>query len=254
MKKFIYSWNPLSKGARSLAAASGFRRVRHHRSRFKGHPGKLLVNWGASSFPSPEMAKCAVVNHPSYVRVASDKRKTFELLRMKRYPFLPWFCVDFNEAVAWLELHPKRSIVARMILNGHGGQGIEITSHPEALPRNAGMYVEYVAKKEEYRIHVLQEKLFMQQKKRRVEVPDHLVDWRIRTHGNGFNYVHLDVRPPDDVIRAAKESALLLGLSFCAIDIGWNEKHQKAVFFEANTAPGLEGTTLREYADFLKSL
>jgi D-alanine-D-alanine ligase-like ATP-grasp enzyme len=40
-----------------------------------------------------------------------------------------------------------------------------------------------------------------------------------------------------------------LGLYFGAADVIWNDKEQRAYVLEVNTAPGLEGTTLENYAN-----
>jgi D-alanine-D-alanine ligase-like ATP-grasp enzyme len=78
------------------------------------------------------------------------------------------------------------------------------------------------------------------------------VDWRVRNHGNGFNYARVDVQPPEDITRAAVEAVRILGLHFGAVDIGWNEREKRATIYEVNTAPGLEGSTLHDYVGAIR--
>jgi glutathione synthase/RimK-type ligase-like ATP-grasp enzyme len=40
-----------------------------------------------------------------------------------------------------------------------------------------------------------------------------------------------------------------LGLDFGAVDIIWNEREDKCYVLEVNTAPGLQGSTLENYAN-----
>jgi D-alanine-D-alanine ligase-like ATP-grasp enzyme len=41
-------------------------------------------------------------------------------------------------------------------------------------------------------------------------------------------------------------------LDFGAVDVIWNEKQQRAYVLEVNTAPGLEGQTVDDYARGIK--
>jgi glutathione synthase/RimK-type ligase-like ATP-grasp enzyme len=40
-----------------------------------------------------------------------------------------------------------------------------------------------------------------------------------------------------------------LGLDFGAVDIGWNRSTRRATVYEVNTAPYVEGTTAKMYAE-----
>lgn len=250
MKKYIYSWNPHSEGARKLAGELGWKRLRHQGSRFRGHPGKLVLNWGASELP-PEVAKCRIINHPGRVQKATNKMAFY--LAMMDQPFCPWFRAEKRLAAEWMREKEGRVILCRTVLNGHSGQGIVVAETPEQLV-DAPLYVEYVPKKWEYRVHVLGGKVSVQQKKRRNGLDDNEVDYRIRNHGNGFVYARDGVVPPQPVIDAAGLAVTVLGLHFGAVDIGWNVKHERATVYEVNTAPGLEGGTVLEYAEFMRGL
>jgi len=151
-------------------------------------------------------------------------------------------------------LSEKKAVVCRTILNGHSGAGIVIATNEEELV-DAPLYVEYIPKKEEYRVHIFKgEVLHCQRKARKLEHPADKVNWQIRNHANGFIF---EIKEPEDVPEMCIEQALLavqaVGLDFGAVDVIWNEKQQKAYVLEINTAPGLEGSTLDKYVEaFIK--
>jgi glutathione synthase/RimK-type ligase-like ATP-grasp enzyme len=249
---YIYSWNPHSAGAKKLAKALGWKRIRHEGSRFRGRADKLVVNWGSSEAPA-SVLRCTLVNMPGCVVLATNKLLTYTKLQQHEecQYLLPFFTQHKETAEKWRKEN-ERSMLCRLVINGHGGQGIRYVRHDEPMV-DAPLYVEYVAKKEEYRVHVLgPEKLSVQQKKRRLETPDAEVDWHIRNYRNGFIFARADVQPPELVVRAARDAVYHLGLHFGAVDIGWNDKHRRVTVYEVNTAPGLEGTTLSDYVDFFK--
>jgi hypothetical protein len=164
-------------------------------------------------------------------------------------------------------------IVCRTELAGHSGAGIVIAEHRDNLV-HAPLFVEYVKKQDEYRIHVGMKRwtphldyagepmaqgqfrddprivISMQKKKRRLECET--PNWQVRNHANGFIYARSEVNPPEAVIAAAKSALGASGLDFGAVDVIWNEGSKKAYVLEINTAPGLEGTTVQDYARFFK--
>jgi D-alanine-D-alanine ligase-like ATP-grasp enzyme len=89
----------------------------------------------------------------------------------------------------------------------------------------------------------------VQQKKKRRE---HEVDYRVRNYENGWVFARAGVTPPAGVVEQALAAVSALGLDFGAVDIGYNEKFNRAVVYEVNTAPGVEGTTLLNYGAKLK--
>lgn len=140
------------------------------------------------------------------------------------------------------------TIVERHILNGNSGAGIRLVE-PEENLSHAPLYVKYVPKKQEYRVHVCGgEAVDVQRKARRKDVEDGAINWKIRNHDNGFIFARNegDVTPPD-VIAQAVRGVNALGLAFGAVDVIFNEKEQKAYVLEVNTAPGLSGATLDGY-------
>jgi glutathione synthase/RimK-type ligase-like ATP-grasp enzyme len=112
------------------------------------------------------------------------------------------------------------------------------------------LYVEYIKKKEEYRVHVAFGHIIdVQRKGRNRDVPDEDVNWQVRNHGNGFIYMRGGVDIPDCCRSLALAAVESLGLDFGAVDVIWNEHEDRWYVLEVNTAPGLSGTTLEKYAD-----
>jgi D-alanine-D-alanine ligase-like ATP-grasp enzyme len=60
--------------------------------------------------------------------------------------------------------------------------------------------------------------------------------------------------PVDIVDNAALGAVSALGLDFGAVDVKCNRQGTRAAVLEVNTAPGLQGTTLRKYAEALMGL
>lgn len=241
----IYSQNAGSEGAKHLAEALDVRRIRHEGSRYVPRPGHKILNWGSSNLP--EYLKVAtIINKPEAVAVAVNKLSFFNKLNGNQ--FLPPFVTTLDEASAMID--GGHMVVCRTVLNGHSGQGIVLAEFKEQLV-NAPLYVQYIPKKEEYRVHIVDGQVIdIQQKARRHDVPD--PNWRIRNHANGFIYKREGVSPHPSVMEVGMETVKQLGLDFGAVDIIWNNKQERAYVLEVNTAPGLEGTTVEKYAEALR--
>ena len=170
---FIY---PYRKGSKSVKALreNGFKSIKLENSRFKGRPNKVVINYGSSRLP-PEVLKCRVINSPEAVSKAADKLSSFKA--MAEYGVsVPRFTESSEEASGW-----GVDVVLRHKLNGHSGEGIEIVGADHEEMPEAPLYVEYVKKKEEYRVHVFMgEVIDVQRKARKREVPDEEVNWQVR--------------------------------------------------------------------------
>ena len=187
----------------------------------------------------------------------SNKRLAFQVFRGNDVP-IPRF--SLTKPVSW-----TGDTVVRHKLTGHSGEGIEIVRASEPLP-DAPLYVEYIKKENEYRVHIGRcpsksdtadastSIISIQRKARRLETPDNEVNWQVRNHDNGFVYVRGGVNPPPAVMDAASRALVASGLDFGAIDVIYNRKEGKAYVLEINTAPGVEGTTVEDYAAFFSSL
>jgi glutathione synthase/RimK-type ligase-like ATP-grasp enzyme len=243
----LYPYNMGSAGAKALAQALGIKRIRHQ--------GKMvetgwLLNWGASAFKRP-IAAYGVLNKTGAVQKASNKLETFKALQGK--VGIPEWTESREEAMKWRE--KGVDVVVRHKLTGHSGEGIEIVPHDNLahiLPE-APLYVKYIPKTDEFRIHVFQgDAFFVQRKARKKEVPDEKVNWKIRNHQNGFIYAHQDVVVSEIARGEAVAAVAALGLDFGAVDMIYNKKQDKYYVLEVNTAPGLQGETLDRYVQKFK--
>lgn len=165
----------------------------------------------------------------------------------------PAFTTNKQEAFGWLV--NGATVVERHVLNGNSGAGIRLVEpNGEEGLQHAPLYVKYVPKKQEYRVHVCGGKAVdIQRKARRKDVEDDAINWKIRNHDNGFIFARNEdgVVPPDVPFQAVL-AVKLLGLDFGAVDVIFNDKEQKAYVLEVNTAPGLSGTTLEGYVSRFK--
>jgi len=241
----IYPYKPGSKGGKALAKSIGAKRIKHKGSRFRGGPNKTVINWGATELPE-QVTKCKVINPPEAVLRAADKLQFFKA--MEGQDLTPAFCTGLQEASEWVS--DGKIVVCRTMLRANSGRGIVIAEKEDELV-HAPLYVEYIKKKEEYRVHVYKGDCFdIQRKARRADTPDEQVNWRVRNHDNGFIFAREGVNESPYAERLhelARNSCCVLGLDFGAVDIIWNERRERGYVLEVNTAPGLEGTTLEKY-------
>ena len=123
-----------------------------------------------------------------------------------------------------------------------------LTSTDSLAHINAPLYVKYVKKQQEYRVHVFNGSVIdVQRKMRRTDTPDADVNWQVRNHCNGFIFGREGVELPDTALTMCVDSVSVLGLDFGAVDIIYNAHEDKYYVLEVNTACGLTGTTLEVY-------
>jgi glutathione synthase/RimK-type ligase-like ATP-grasp enzyme len=243
MSVYIYCGNPKSEGGKRLAEALGVKRLKHTGSTYVPKQGDVVINWGAVKLPSFHPA--TVVNED--VSVSSNKLEFFKVMPAS---ICPTWDTSKTNALWWLSLGHK--VVCRTVLNGSGGKGIVIAKTPSELV-DAPLFVIYQHKSDEYRVHVMKGKVIDLQKKARklsVENPN----WEVRNLAGGFIYKRHDITPPKQVLDVALECMKHLPLTFGAVDVIWNAEQERAYVLEVNSAPGLEGQTVTNYANAFKSL
>lgn len=189
--------------------------------------------------------------HPRYGNFRVDEPAPKQGPNVRTPEFTTYKYVAMN----WIQ--KGFTVVERHILNGNSGAGIRLVEPPKPGEevgehhqlQEAPLYVKYVPKKQEYRIHVCGgEAVDIQRKARRKDVADDAINWKIRNHDNGFIFArNEDGLIPPDVIEQAVSAVNVLGLDFGAVDVIFNDKEQKAYVLEVNTAPGLVGETLEGY-------
>lgn len=244
-----------SHSASALAAALGAQRLRIDptsglTTTYRPRDTHVVINWGNSRAGTLETL-VPIINPPSAVDAATNKRNFFQAL--DGTGLTPEYTTDQNVAQQWLD--DGNLVVCRTTLTGHSGEGIVLSSSTIPLA-DAPLYVKYVKKIDEFRVHVVDgEVVDIQQKRKRRDVDNSDVNYQIRNHSNGFVYCREDLNVPDPVTDVALSVMERLdGLDFGAVDIIWNSHHKRAYALEVNTAPGLEGTTQEVYANALSAL
>ena len=239
-KVFIYAYKNYSESARLLSWVIGAKRVRHENSKFKPSLKKFLINWGSTEMPG-DLWRCHIINHPLAVYQAVSKSRSLIMMKNNNVP-VPPFTFDKTKAEEWIK--DGHTVLARSLDKGRGGKGIEVCEGE--LPE-APLYVKYIPKAEEWRIHVAFGRVIDIQKKLAPD-PDRVKDWKVRNANNGFVFRRHGIRPPmQEVLVQAARAVDSLGLDFGGVDVVWNEKDGKAFVLEVNTAPGLEGQTVESY-------
>lgn len=247
----VRGYSPHSKSAKALSRALGGLVLKTDSS-FSPRSRDFVINWGSSAgldYPEGVLFN----GHKEAVNIAQNKLSFF---RHMKESGLEEIIPRFWERLEDIPEDYTGKVVARTVLNGHSGNGISIFSAGASDAPLCELYVEYVPKKEEYRVHlgVLSEEeatvISQQQKLRRLDHPD--PDWQVRNASRGFIYARQDVSPPPAVVEAAAMAFNASGLDFGAVDVIWNERRQRAYVLEINTAPGLEGTTLEDYRKYFK--
>lgn len=220
-------------------------------------PKDFIVTWGNSEIPmwNDHLLDNASLNYTEMgVDIACNKLSTFNKLKEKGVS-IPEFTTDPEEATRWQQ---TEAVVGRRVLNGHSGQGIYLFE--AGAPLGGGilpgypLYVKYVKKKAEYRVHVFNGEIIDVQQKRKSKEFAREINTKIRSHDNGWVFCREGVDPPESCKVESIKAVQSLGLDFGAVDIIWNEHQQKAFVLEVNTAPGLDGLTIQIYVDAIKKV
>lgn len=235
-----------SASGKALAGALGALRINRDSSKMVPRVNDVIINWGCSS-NAIILDPARVINQPQAVARASDKLATYRALAESvTAPYIVRYTTEKRHTLTWLDA--GETVVCRTKLNGHSGEGIVLATTPEELV-DAPMYTLYQKKVREWRVHVVGGRVVLTQRKaRRLDVPDEQVNWKVRNHQNGFIYAHKDVgKIPPILGTIAREAVKVLGLDFGAVDV-IEDKRGSLFILEVNTACGMEGNTLDQYA------
>lgn len=244
MRKFLYPYAAGSKAAKLLAQALGIRRIKRHKSRYKFKHGDVIINWGNGALPR-EIAKANIINSPEAVNAGRCKINFFRIADKHDVQIPPW-TTDQAVAQGWSDA--GNDVMVRWQTSGHAGAGIQVVLAGKDVPKGAPLYTKYLPKKDEYRVHVINNKVVDFQKKVKKKDAEN-VDWHIRGHLHGFVFIRNGVELPQIVKDEAIKATKACGLDFAGVDVIINNK--KAVVLEVNTAPGIEGQTLKSYKENL---
>jgi glutathione synthase/RimK-type ligase-like ATP-grasp enzyme len=216
-------------------------------------PGHIIINWGSSNAPD-RLSAATWINHPSNVAYAGNKLRTFQIFADARgaalaggdaYVEFPEFTTSYEDACGWV--NDGITVVCRTKLNGHSGAGIVLAAREEDVVRDCPLYVKYIKKAKEFRVHVaFGEVIDVQAKRKRADYEGE-TDYAIRNHHTGWVYCRENIEEPTDLREQALRAIQTLGLDFGAVDIIYNQHYNKCYVLEVNTAPGLEGQTVTSY-------
>jgi len=204
-------------------------------------PHRIVINWGNSQQPEINYPRL-ILNHPRFVKNAINKLTTFNILKEASVS-IPEFTVFKSIAIRWIQ--EGKTMVARTLLRASEGRGIVLANTEKQLP-NAPLYVQYIKKNKEFRVHIFQNKVIDVQEKRRRRGNGSAP---IRNTANGYVFCRDNIEEPTDLRSIALAAVQALRLDFGAVDIIWNRYYNKSYVLEVNTAPGIMGQTLNNYAD-----
>jgi len=252
-KFYVYPYKQGSKSAKALATSLGGKVLRIEGSTFQPRQDRKVINWGSSSCPYD------CLNPPDLLQQVTNKLSFFQKVSETEEPFrprVPIWTTSRATAKTYLEGREFRKVVARTVLTGHSGNGIFISDLEgfDDLPE-APLYVEYVPKDEEYRVHVFNEEVIDVQRKVR-DPSREPINWQVRSHSNGFIYTRTSATGASytdivrhDVKQQALKALAMTGLTFGAVDVIYNANRNQAFVLEINSACGLEGATVGIYRD-----
>lgn len=210
---------------------------------------RYLINWGTTELLSvPDGAK--LLNYSAAINIARDKLATFNALKEQGFENIPDFWTSPPDATE----RGKDIVLERHSLTGQSGSGIVVKRHSETLDP-CPLYVRYVRKRREFRVHVFQGQAIAVQEKKRESEAEQTADQKlIRNRDNGWVFCVLDVQEPDGLRSIAVDAVAKIGLDFGAVDMILG-KDEKLYVLEVNTKPGLESpTVLGAYAQAIQGM
>ncbi len=232
-----------STSAARLAQALGWARIRDGEGLAR-RQREAVINWGSTTLPNLDEV---TVYNPA-VTVANAISKQMSYAKWEGQPWALPLITAPEEGCSYL--------LRRDGLSGGRGIGLWTSGF---LPPNMSEHdflVPLFRKTHEFRVHVaFGRALGISQKRARRLFPVNRV---IRSHDNGwiFSYNNLILIEEDKarIMSAAVDAVFLLGLDFGAADVlakltqDTPRRVKSFKICEINTAPGLEQTTLRLYA------
>lgn len=250
MKPVIYPYKMKSESAKMLARELNTVRVSPE-GKFRNNYERPIVNWGCSTHPMWMkewwQTNQVIINTPDQVKRAANKLASFRLFKDRDVSHPDW---TTEKEIAEVWKAAGETILVRKLLTAKGGEGIVICGADDELP-DAPLYTVYFKKKEEYRVHVFDGKVIDAQQKKK-ERDNEEVNNKVRNHDNGWVFCREGVVLPEVVSNEAIKAVRSLGLTFGAVDVGYNVHYNSACVFEVNTAPGLTETTAKSYATAIK--
>ena len=257
MKFKILPYKQASKSAKILASALGCFVLNTKRNTYRGYRNHVIINWGSQrdnvGLPGALSRVHTILNHPSKVDNASNKLRTFQLLG----DLAVEHTTSLSTAINWLA---DSVVFSRTSLNANSGEGIVLNMPGAESLTPAPLYTKNFPKTHEYRVHVFRDDIISFQQKRlkasenRTDTPDDYI-WNYELGQRVFARNDIDVTPEvkEQLFSISIQALKKLDLDFGAIDIGYDENTRDIKIFEVNTACGLTGTTISDYANAFRN-
>ena len=240
MRVFIAPYKMASESAKALAQSLGVLRVDGSKSFRRSD---VIINWGNSNL---NVTNVNVINYPACIARATNKQTTFNILSTMKVPTVE-YTTDKHTATQWKDAGDI--VMARKIINGSRGAGIEVVIPDNITMPDALLYTKFI-KAHEYRVHVFNGSVIdLQKKKRRA---DGNANAFIRNHDNGWVFCKEDIVAPLKLYTTAIDAVAALGLHFGAVDILYKEANDSVAVLEINCAPGISESTLDSYVNTIR--
>lgn len=248
------------KALQAIIRAQGIPCIRvYEDGNYRSRKNDLIINWGNPRDPDWHFHEDAYfLNLPEYIRIASNKLES-ALLFSTTDIRIPSFTTNIAQAMAWVSSGDR--VLGRRLLNSSGGRGIiefSLRDNPALLPEDffdIPLFVKYIPKIAEYRVHVFKDSVIDVQRKRKSTeaVRNETINNRIRNHNNGWVFTRENCTPDNNLLVDCVRAVSVLGLDFGAVDVVVSKRNIPYIL-EVNTAPGLEGQTLQSYTNAIISL
>lgn len=234
-------------------------RVRQTGSRFKGRSGDLIINWGSQrDIPSRVIGNATVLNPPSNIRNASLKVNTYKIL--SEHDVLSNHILEHGYDIEWAKEQVERgaTVYCRTKINSSKGRGIVIVDDVDSIPHAPFYTVALSPDNREVRLHVFNgEVIDFAQKKQmnstRLEDEGITVNPMIKSYDNGYIFAREGVTVPDFAKEIAIQAVEAMGLHHSSIDMVLDGDLEFPIILEINTASGMQGTTVKSYANAIKN-
>lgn len=255
----MLSWNRRSQTAKSIADSVGgvlLGRNTHFPSK------KLVINYGhAKPYNVVDVrafkSDTRFINFGQDVKLVGNKLLTFRRLQNVLGVNIPEFTESRDTAFSWIQ--SGSIVLGRGEIRGSAGRGITVHRSTNCASVNdlpsVPLFVKYIRKQKEFRVHVFNGQIVDVQEKRRTRnVERDQDDKLIRSHLRGWTFCRQDIVEPEGLREQALAAVSAFeGLDFAGVDIIWNERENRCYVLEINTAPGMEGTTLNNYVNLFKT-
>ena len=213
MKLRILPYKPGSQSARALVNSLNPNAVmKKQRTPVYGRK-KVMLNWGHNN-PLFNLQGVTVLNKPEAVRNASNKLIALTIMKEQGVR-VPDFTNNIEQAREWIER--DRIVFCRTLLRANSGRGIVVAKTVDQLVQ-APLYVKYIRKEKEYRVHVFNGQVIdvVEKRRRRGFQENNDYNRYVRSYEQGWIFAR-DNMVVDDAVKAeAIKAVTALKLDFGA--------------------------------------